>query len=188
MTRARAAILGITLVVLGGCVYLPRFDQAVPTRAIPPNSQSRIANLLGPEFSSFSRALLLEKPELALRSWLHLTATAETSIDLQYFIVQNDATALLFLERLLQAADRGVRVRMLLDDISISGLVDRLHALDEHPNVEIRIFNPFNIRVRSVFRSSVSRRWPSTAIDSTTGCTTSFSSRTIRSQFSAAAT
>jgi putative cardiolipin synthase len=54
-------------------------------------------------------------------------------------------------QRILAAADRGVRVRILLDDLDIEGQDNLLDALDAHPNIEVRLFNPFRIRNRSIF-------------------------------------
>ena len=72
---------------------------------------------------------------------------ADHSLDLQYFIWQNDASGILVIQHVLEAADRGVRGRALMDDVQLEGMVDRLNALDAHPNVELRIFNPFSVRL-----------------------------------------
>jgi len=61
----------------------------------------------------------------------------------QYYIWEDDMTGKLLAERLLRAADRGVRVRMLLDDINTADTDFKLARMDEHPNIEIRLFNPF---------------------------------------------
>jgi putative cardiolipin synthase len=82
----------------------------------------------------------------ALRLRLALIDTATTSIDAQYFIWKQDAVGSLLLERLLQAADRGVRVRLLLDDSFLSGEDALMLAVDAHPNIELRLFNPFQLR------------------------------------------
>jgi putative cardiolipin synthase len=82
----------------------------------------------------------------ALRWRLALIDTATTSLDAQYFIWKDDAVGSLLLKRLLQAADRGVRVRLLLDDSFLSGEDAVLLAADAHPNVNVRIFNPFQVR------------------------------------------
>ena len=82
----------------------------------------------------------------ALRWRLALMDTAIASLDAQYFIWRDDAVGSLLLERLLRAADRGVRVRLLLDDSFLAGEDPVLVAVDEHPNVEVRIFNPFQVR------------------------------------------
>ncbi len=75
---------------------------------------------------------------------------AQRSIDLQYYIFQNDETGRLLAQRLLAAADRGVRVRMLIDDISLSNEQYMLDALDAHPNIQVRLFNPFSTRSPSL--------------------------------------
>ncbi|MPS49563.1 MAG: phospholipase D family protein [Methylobacillus sp.] len=77
-----------------------------------------------------------------------LTHSAEKSLDVQYYIWRNDNTGILFLEALRKAAERGVRVRLLLDDNGIRGreMDARLAALNKHPNIEIRLFNPFPFR------------------------------------------
>jgi putative cardiolipin synthase len=149
MTQSRpAGWLLVAALSLCGCVYLPTFEDAVVTHAWPPDPASRIGARLGQASDGSPRALLIESPELALTSRIDMIEAADTSIDAQYFIWQNDPTGILVVEKLLAAADRGVRVRGLLDDVQLDGLVDRLGALDEHPNIEIRIFNPFSVRLR----------------------------------------
>jgi putative cardiolipin synthase len=86
----------------------------------------------------------------ALMSRVVLADAARHSIDLQYYIFVNDATGRLLAQRLLSAADRGVRVRILLDDLDISKEDRLLDALDAHTNIEVRLFNPFRFRQRSL--------------------------------------
>lgn len=81
---------------------------------------------------------------LAIR--LQMIEAAEQSLDLQYYIYAADRTGALFAERLLAAADRGVRVRLLLDDIGNSLADFRVAALAQHPNIYIRLFNPTTLR------------------------------------------
>lgn len=71
-----------------------------------------------------------------------LARMAERSIDAQYYIWHNDTSGRLLLQSLRQAADRGVRVRLLLDDNNTSGMDGLLLGLDAHPNIEVRLFNP----------------------------------------------
>ena len=78
----------------------------------------------------------------ALAARLLLAARAERSIDVQYYLIKNDIVGRAFIHALLQAADRGVRVRLLLDDVFTKGYDEGMAALDAHPNFEIRIFNP----------------------------------------------
>ena len=75
-----------------------------------------------------------------------LADAAERSIDAQYYIWHADTSGLLLLQRLRCAAERGVRVRLLLDDNNTSGLDPLLLGLDAHPNLEVRVFNPLRHR------------------------------------------
>jgi putative cardiolipin synthase len=86
---------------------------------------------------------LLDDGIAALSARLLLSRRAEHSIDAQYYFILDDPTSAVFLEFLLEAADRGVRVRLLIDDIQTKAYNRGLEALDSHPNFEIRIFNPF---------------------------------------------
>ena len=79
----------------------------------------------------------------ALATRLLLAERAQKTIDAQYYLLTTDVVGNVFLEVLLRAADRGVRVRLLLDDILTTGYDAGMAALDSHPNFEIRIFNPF---------------------------------------------
>lgn len=71
---------------------------------------------------------------------------AGRSLDLQYFIWHNDLTGRLLASEVLGAAERGVRVRILLDDMNAYGLDPHLLAMDAHPNIELRVYNPFSHR------------------------------------------
>ena len=93
---------------------------------------------------------------LALR--LLMAERAEFSIDAQYFLIHDDLVGNVFVNALLRAADRGVRVRFLLDDVLAKGLDPGLAALDAHENFEVRIFNPFAYRsARALDVTNVSR-------------------------------
>ena len=73
-----------------------------------------------------------------------LAHTAQKSIDAQYYLFHNDLTGKLFMDQLLKAADRGVRVRLLVDNMGLEGSDMGAMAMDLHPNIELRIFNPFS--------------------------------------------
>lgn len=78
---------------------------------------------------------------------LAMADLAEKTLDAQYFIWDGDTTGLILAERILRAADRGVRVRLLIDDIYQTEERDfNVAAMDAHPNVEIRLFNPLENR------------------------------------------
>lgn len=98
-------------------------------------------------------AYILEYGEEALISRAWLTDNAVKSIDVQYFIWSTDNIGILASESMLRAAERGVRVRVIVDDLLIDAEDKTLLALDAHPNVEIRIYNPKH----SVGTSSIKR-------------------------------
>jgi cardiolipin synthase C len=78
---------------------------------------------------------------------------AERSLDLQYYIWENDLTGRLLARELVDAADRGVRIRLLLDDINAQGHDRAYLALDAHPNIAIRLFNPSRNRSGTLRRA-----------------------------------
>jgi len=82
----------------------------------------------------------------ALGARLRLVEAAERSIDAQYFLMKDDDAGEVFAGSLLNAADRGVRVRFLLDDVFTTVEDDILALLDRHPNIEIRLYNPVSRR------------------------------------------
>jgi len=96
-----------------------------------------------PERSGFA---IVRYGRPAFTARVALADLAESSLDVQYYIWEADATGRILAERLVRAAERGVKVRVLLDDINLSGRDARIAALDAHPNVEIRLFNPFKHR------------------------------------------
>tara|TARA_R110000796_G_scaffold252568_1_gene387897 strand:+ start:24495 stop:26036 length:1542 start_codon:yes stop_codon:yes gene_type:complete len=89
---------------------------------------------------------MLDRGVDALSARLQLIDMAQTSIDLQYYIYSGDVTGGLIADRLLAAADRGVRVRILLDDIGNSMSDKAVATLDMHENIELRLFNPVSVR------------------------------------------
>ncbi|HEY9098296.1 MAG TPA: phospholipase D family protein [Thiobacillus sp.] len=85
---------------------------------------------------------VLDTGEAALRARAWLTDHAQHAITVQYFIWSTDNIGILATEALLRAADRGVKVRVIVDDLLIDAPDKSLLALDKHPNIEIRIYNP----------------------------------------------
>ncbi|WP_234977305.1 phospholipase D family protein [Ferrimonas marina] len=93
-----------------------------------------------------SQVVLQQSGWDALAQRLALIETAQHSIDIQYYIWNSDASGLYLFSRLVAAADRGIQVRLLLDDINVDEREDLLATLDQHPNIEVRIFNPIPSR------------------------------------------
>ncbi|WP_435168986.1 phospholipase D family protein [Falsirhodobacter sp. 1013] len=89
---------------------------------------------------------MLSDPHDAFAARMLLVREAQRTLDLQYYIWHGDRTGTLLLNAVYAAARRGVRVRMLLDDNGIAGLDRILSGVNRHPNIEVRLFNPFAIR------------------------------------------
>ena len=103
----------------------------------------RLSDRMEPDESAF---WLLDGAQFSFDVRLALVDRALQSLDIQYFIVEKDPTSRLFLYRIVQAADRGVRVRILLDDMTLNGKDGELSGLDRHPNISVRSFNPWASR------------------------------------------
>lgn len=93
-----------------------------------------------------SGVLPLGDPTAALDSRLQLANMAERSLDVMYYIWHDDISGVLLMDALKRAAERGVRVRLLLDDNGIAGLEPTLIAMNDVPNFSVRLFNPSTIR------------------------------------------
>ncbi|MCV2879054.1 phospholipase D family protein [Sedimentimonas flavescens] len=104
---------------------------------------ARRIEAMGNPHDGRSGVYLLRDGAEALALRLVLSERAEKTIDAQYYLLHDDVAGHLFLWKLLEAADRGVRVRLLLDDIDMAVYDPVTAALDAHPNIEIRLFNPF---------------------------------------------
>ena len=141
------SFLGILLgvVCLTGCVSLPKPSPEWSERRRLDLENTSWARTLGPartEHPGLSGVKLLPHGLDALSARLGLADTAERCLDVQYYIWRPDDAGRLLAERLVRAADRGVQVRLLLDDIGGSASDEVLLALDTHPNIEVRLFNP----------------------------------------------
>lgn len=127
----------------------PRVRAQQAVYALPPTTTGQLAKTLRErcaQYEGLSGIVPLEDGMEAFVTRMALAGAAVSSIDVQYYIWRADMTGHLLLKALLRAADRGVRVRLLLDDNGIDGLDDVLASLQTHPNIEIRLFNPFVLR------------------------------------------
>jgi len=98
--------------------------------------------LVAPEMQERTGVYALEEGDVSMVARAWLTQTAERTIDVQYFIFTADNVGLIAVDYLLRAADRGVRVRLLVDDFMLEADGTALLALDAHRNIEIRLYNP----------------------------------------------
>jgi cardiolipin synthase C len=143
-----AAVLA-TALLFAGCATLRTDVERVPSQAwahpedtgLGRGATARLA--ASPGDSGF---LLLDSGMNALTARAALAEAAEHTLDLQYYIVRESATTQMLIYRVLRAADRGVRVRLLVDDLSATGKELHLDILAAHPNVQVRVFNPFLFR------------------------------------------
>ncbi|MGQ0526064.1 MAG: phospholipase D family protein [Betaproteobacteria bacterium] len=140
----------LIVAILGGCASLPAgFDASKPaSRALEEPFQTRLGQAFdaaGTRYGGRSAFRLLPSGIDGLLARLQMADAAERTLDVQYYIYRQDETSNLVSEALLRAADRGVRVRVLIDD---HGAVRKniVLALDAHPLIEVRLFNPFTYR------------------------------------------
>ncbi len=144
------AVLFATCVVLSGCALPPLSDRP-ESRSVPAEqtAHTRLGSTIAPmaaEHPGESGIVFLQNAYDAFAARALLAEGADATLDVQYYIWQADITGIMLLDVLYRAAERGVRVRLLLDDNGISGLDDTLAALHTHPNIEVRLFNPFVVR------------------------------------------
>jgi putative cardiolipin synthase len=159
MFTTRSALLVLTAIALAACATLPeKLPRPAPAYAIPARAESVFApieaSIRAHDGADASGFLLLDSNEKGLTWRLALIDSAKHSLDLQYYVWFGDASGTLLMKRTVQAADRGVKVRILLDDLN-SMLRDMTTpeirdglaaAINAHPNIEMRLFNAWKNR------------------------------------------
>ncbi len=136
-----AAALTIT-----GCASLPPLADRPVSNALPDTSQTRLGKALAGAVAAHpgkSGVHDLTDPHDAFAARAVLANAAERSIDIQYYIWAGDQSGQLLFGTLWHAAQRGVRVRLLLDDSGTRDLDATIAVLDADPNIEVRLYNPF---------------------------------------------
>ena len=143
----------LALVVLVGCSSGSiREDAERPeaSSALPPATSGTLADIAGAitaehgdDHSAFH---LLDGSHEGLQWRLALIDSATSSLDIQTYLWYPDFSGRLMLERAVHAANRGVKVRMIVDDLLLHGLDQMVVNLESHPNIEFRIFNPWEDR------------------------------------------
>ncbi|WP_312702730.1 phospholipase D family protein [Stutzerimonas nitrititolerans] len=151
-------LLLLTVLLLAGCATqeVPRPDSyALPAHDSPLASQLRqLAAERSPGHSGFR---LLSASSEAFAARMKMIRAAQVSLDVQYYIVHDGLTTRALVNELLEAADRGVRVRVLLDDLTSDGSDYRIATLAAHPNVLIRVFNPLHLGRSNILTRSLGR-------------------------------
>jgi len=141
----RRFIAALLLGLIGACASLPTGYERTESYALQDSASTSLGlssrdALRAHEGQSGCRPLPNGVDALAVR--MVLAEKAERSLDVQYYIWHDDLTGRLFANALLRAADRGVRVRILVDDVGTKTNDDTLLSLAAHPKIEIRLFNP----------------------------------------------
>ena len=145
MTTLRGIIAALALLVLSACAGLPPQAGRTETHAVTNTDSTRLGEAFAPQAEKhpgLSAFHLLPDGVDALLARIVLADAADRTLDLQYYIWHDDLTGRKLGAAVLRAADRGVRVRILLDDLGTNADDQLLLALDSHPNVQIRLFNP----------------------------------------------
>src|SRR5690606_38525223 len=145
--RARIFLLACFIAMLtAGCGNLPPLDGRTVSHALAPDAQTRLGKSLLPPVQAHpdtSGIYPLADAREAFAARVLLARAAERTLDVQYYIWNADTTGMLLFDALHDAAERGVRVRLLLDDNNTAGLDRYLAVLNAHANIEVRLFNPF---------------------------------------------
>ena len=150
-SKSAAAALGFSLILgLPACSTLPKQTvQPMEYAFSTPTEGTALAKIVlplrdaNPGLTGFH---VLYDPLEALAARLQLINKAEKSLDLQYYIWDNDKIGAMALHAIIQAADRGVKVRLLIDDNNAKQMEGIYLALDQHANIEVKLYNPYRFR------------------------------------------
>ncbi|MEK2689274.1 phospholipase D family protein [Bdellovibrio sp. GT3] len=140
------------------CASLPKNVKRTPSYTFPADPTTTISKNIKAKLAQHngdSGFNALFNGEDAFVSRMAGMRTAERSLDLQYYIWNNDLTGTILVDEVLKAADREVRVRILLDDLNLGKHEKMLRLISMHPNVEVRMVNPFahrSMRFMDIFR------------------------------------
>src|SRR6202158_4046444 len=138
-------LLAVLALLASGCASLPRHVEKFQSVALPNPGTTTLGRVVAAEEGgrNLSGIHLLTSGEEALADLIALADHAERTLDIQYYIIHQDDSARILLQHVRLAAERGVRVRVLVDDLNTAGEDRRFMHLGAHANVEVRVFNPF---------------------------------------------
>ena len=144
MRKSRSGLLVVVL-ILSGCAGLPRHVEKTHSEALANPAQTQLGEIVAASQSgkNLSGIRLLASGEEAFASLIALADHAQRTLDIQYYIIHEDDSTRTLLHHVRLAAERGVRVRLLVDDLNTAGEDRRFMHLSQHANVEVRLFNPF---------------------------------------------
>ena len=139
-------LICVVVCALGACGQLPPRPDYPPEVALAPGAGGRLDSTIGPaeaQHPGQSAFRLVVEGNEAFLTRAQSTRVAVRSIDVQTYLWRADLTGMVLAQLLLDAADRGVRVRLLLDDMDARAKNAGLAALAAHPRISVRLFNPF---------------------------------------------
>jgi putative cardiolipin synthase len=147
MTILHLPLLFSAVLLLAGCATtLPVDNDRIPSTALADPAATELGEFFESEIEAHpgkSGVVLVPTGEWGFRARAGLANQAEKTIDVQYYIWEVDNSGSILAERLLRAADRGVRIRMLVDHVTTKETDFKFARMDYHPNIEIRLFNPY---------------------------------------------
>ena len=143
-----AGIVLTALLALSGCAATLDLETERPiSHAVSRHADTPLKAQLAQQIAAGESGFhLLHDGHAALAARLSLAQRATRTLDVQSYLFHNDTPGTLVAATLLAAAERGVRVRLLVDDIDTADKELRLVTLDAHPNIEVHLFNPFHTR------------------------------------------
>ena len=149
--KSMLAIYCSIAITVAGCSTLPKHKiESIPETTLQVDTaQTTLAQIIQPlqeQHPDLTGYLVLFEPLEALATRLSLIDKAEKRLDLQYYIWDNDKVGSLALHALIRAADRGVKIRLLIDDNNAKSTEGIFLALAQHPNIEVKLFNPYRFR------------------------------------------
>ncbi|MBU3847805.1 MAG: phospholipase D family protein [Candidatus Acinetobacter avistercoris] len=150
-SRKAVFILSSSLILgLSACSTLPKQVPVTPQYAYDIDTdQTTLAKIVAPlkiQYPELTGYHILFDPLEAIAARIQLIEKAEKTLDLQYYIWDNDKIGALALYKIIQAADRGVKVRLLMDDNNAAAMESIYLALDQHQNIDVKLFNPYKFR------------------------------------------
>ncbi len=149
--HTKAVLLSCSLVLtLSACSTLPKQQtQPVEYAFNTPTDDTSLAKIVLPlreQNPNLTGYHVLYDPLEALAARIELINKAEKSLDLQYYIWDNDKIGALALHAMIKAADRGVKIRLLVDDNNAKKMEGIYMALDQHTNIDVKLYNPYRFR------------------------------------------
>ncbi len=141
----RAYLLPLLILALAGCASQPTPSESFSVAPAESPLGRQVQQLAAAQPAGHSGFRLLPESTEAFAARAEMIRAARLSLDIQYYIVHDGLTTRALVDELLQAADRGVRVRLLLDDTTSDGQDYRIATLAAHPNIQIRVFNPLHL-------------------------------------------